>query len=151
MTIVTLEQVQAEHARLAKLIEQLQTPTPKLLVLPEVQIPLQPGERYAGPVLDADGFIRHHLILLPGEAEGVDWEAAQTSAADMGGVLPTRQEQALLYANLKSEFKAVWYWSSEQYESDSSYAWNQFFFIGFQHYYHKSSEGRARAVRRFAA
>ncbi len=149
MLTITLENVQAEHTRLGHLIELLKTPTTKVIVLPETSIELQPGEHYAGMVLDANG-LSHHLILLPGEAEDVKWADAVAAAKAMGGELPTRQEQALLYANLKAEFQAAWYWSCEEH-NDSSCAWYQTFYDGIQGYSHKSYAGRARAVRRFTA
>jgi hypothetical protein len=114
-------------------------------------IDLQPGERYAGLVLTRDGGTSHHLILLPGTAEEVTWNEAQKWAATAGGEMPSRQEQALLYANLKDQFEPDWYWSSEKHELDGSYAWGQIFDSGNQDYDHKSYEGRARAVRRFVA
>ena len=43
----------------------------------------------------------------------------------------------------------VWHWSSTQYATDPSGAWSQNFSSGNQSSYHKSYEGRARAVRRF--
>jgi hypothetical protein len=46
-------------------------------------------------------------------------------------------------------FDEVWYWSSTQYAGDAGYAWFQHFRYGYQSiYYCKSSELRARAVRR---
>ena len=125
--------------------------TPTLLTVREAQIELQPGERYAGLVLDAEGHASHHLVLLPSHAESVNWMAAKDWAASAGGELPTRQEHSLLFANLKSEFKPRWYWSAEEYEDDSSYAWFQHFFNGSQYSTLKSFEGHARAVRRFTA
>jgi len=125
--------------------------TPTLLTVREAQIELQPGERYAGLVLDAEGHASHHLVLLPGQAESVSWTAAKDWADSAGGELPTRQEQSLLFANLKSEFKPRWYWSAEEYEDDSSYAWIQGFGGGGQVSGIKSFEGHARAVRRFTA
>jgi hypothetical protein len=150
MTTVTIQQVQAEHARLGQLIAQLQASAPTLWVLREAQIELQAGERYAGLLLDADGLASHHLVLMPGEAQEVSWQAAKDWAAALGGELPTRQEQSLLYANLKGQFAEKWYWSGEE-QSDSSSAWSQYFDYGFQYYYAKSYAGRARAVRRFPA
>lgn len=150
MTIMTIEQVAAEHARLGAIIAALQTPAPAaptLLLLPETSIELHPGERYAGPVLNEHGLLSHHLVLLPGDADDLDWTAAKQWAKEAGGELPTRQEQALLFANLKSEFEGAYYWSSEEYSS--SYAWNQGFYHGLQYYLSKSAESRARAVRRF--
>ena len=149
MTTMTIEQVAAEHARLGAIITALQTSAPKLLIVREVQIEMKPGERYAGTVLDANGCVSHHLVLLPGEADDVSWQDAKDWASKVGGELPTRQEQALLYANLKSEFKPEWYWSAQEHETNSSYAWLQGFNNGLQSYYDKSFEGHARAVRRF--
>ncbi|MQA39006.1 Lcl C-terminal domain-containing protein [Rugamonas aquatica] len=41
-----------------------------------------------------------------------------------------------------------WYWSSTQHASYPSGAWSQNFNDGNQYYYHESSEGRVRVVRR---
>jgi len=153
MPTITLEHVKAEQTKLARMIADLeaaQRGAPVAYVIDEAEIALAPGERYAGIVLDADGNFSHHLVLVPGQNDGVTWEQAKAWAAEIGGELPTRQEQALLYANLKRKFEAAWYWSSEQYESDGSSAWGQLFHHGVQNYYHKSYEGRARAVRRFS-
>ena len=151
MSTVTLEAVQQRQAELAAMIEQLKTATAKLLIIPEAHIEMHPGERYAGVVLDDDGFVSHHLILLPDEADSVSWPDAKAWASKAGGELPTRQEQALLYANLKGEFKEAWYWSGQEHEDDGSCAWDQSFYDGYQDGTHKSYEGRARAVRRFTA
>ena len=110
-------------------------------------IELQPGERYAGVLLNEDGTPSHHVVLLPGDAEDVTWQAALDWAKQAGGELPNRREQSLLFANAKSAFEAAWYWSGEAHE-DGSYAWGQDFNGGGQGYDHKSYEGRARAVRR---
>ena len=104
------------------------------------------GGIYAGISRGVDGGPDQHLVLLPGEAEDVNWEAAGAFAADAGGELPTRAEQALLFANLKHEFEPSYYWSSEQ--AGPSLAWSQGFYNGSQHYDLRSYEGRARAVRR---
>ena len=150
--MITLDTLKAEQIRLAAMIEQFsQQSQPTLLILPETAIHLQPGERYAGPVMDADGFISHHLVLMPGLREDITWKDAMAWAEEIGGALPSRQEQALLYANLKSEFEPKWYWSGQVHEDDSSFAWGQFFYGGGQSYGHQSYEGRARAVRRVTA
>lgn len=156
MPPITIEDVKAEQARLAALIEQLQAnaaqPAIRVYTVREATIELKPGEHYAGLVLDADGAASHHLVLLPGEGEDLAWQDAKDWATAAGGELPTRQEQALLYANLKGQFKPTWYWSAEAYSDDGSYAWTQGFSNGYQSYYlRKSYEGQARAVRRFAA
>ena len=116
---------------------------------PSATIDLQPGERYAGVVLDADGKTMHHLVLLPQRPdERLDWQDAMDWATSVGGHLPTRQEQALLYANCKPHLKPVWYWSSETYEDDASFAGYCNFGGGGQIIILKSYEGAAVAVRR---
>jgi hypothetical protein len=105
------------------------------------------GGIYAGISRGVDGAPDRHLVLLPGEAVNVDWEAAGAFAASIGGELPTRAEQALLYANLKDQFEPRWYWSSTQ--AGPSGAWYQGFTNGYQDNDYRSYEGRARAVRRF--
>lgn len=112
-----------------------------------VSVTLNPGEEYAGIVLGKDGEQSHHLVLLPGEFTG-NWNAAMEWAAQVGGELPTRREQSLLFANLKEKFDPVWHWSCEQYAGDSDYAWIQVFNDGGQYGNGKDYEGRARAIKR---
>lgn len=114
----------------------------KTIQLPE----LKEGEKYAGFTMK-DGLPADHIILIPGEPDDeLNWEDAKAWAADQGGELPDRQAGALLYANLKSEFKPDWYWLSEQY---SPYrAWNQTFTNGLQLTNVKGGVFRVRAVRR---
>ncbi|MBB2999680.1 hypothetical protein FHX57_002011 [Paraburkholderia tropica] len=106
------------------------------------------GGIYAGIARGDDGQPDYHLILLPGQASDVNWKAAQEWAAQQDGTLPTRREQSLLYANLKDQFAAAWYWSSEQHDDDA-YAWCQHFRNGTQSNSPKSAALRAVAVRRF--
>lgn len=152
MTTITLDDIAAEQARLAAMIAALQAnlagPT-KLIIVAETAIELRTGEHYAGLALKHDGTPSHHLILLPGEGEDLQWSVAVEWAEKAGGALPSRQEQALLYANLKDQFKPEWHWSGE--EEDGSYAWCQGFDDGSQDYGHEYYELRARAVRRLAA
>ncbi|SDH41548.1 MULTISPECIES: DUF1566 domain-containing protein [unclassified Duganella] len=107
------------------------------------------GGIYAGIARGQNGQPDEHLILLPGD-EKLNWDAAVAFAAAAGGRLPTRREQSLLFANLKEEFKEAWYWSGEQHEVDTDYAWYQYFYDGSQDTLRKSVAGRARAVRSIA-
>ncbi len=117
--------------------------------LPHITIPsLANGELWAGVLLNEDGTPSHHVILLPGEAARIGWNKAIEWAKEIGGELPTRREQSLLFANLKSQFKGEWYWSGEQHAAHSGYAWLQYFGDGGQDSCYKSFEARARAVRR---
>lgn len=154
MSTITLDDIVAKQQELAKMIEALHANASKaveILIVPEASIELRAGEHYAGLMLDEDGEPDHHLVLLADSAEKVTWDQANKFAARVGGSLPTRREQSLLFANLKDQFEAAWYWSSESHESDGSFAWLQTFNGGFQNYLLKSCEGRARAVRRFPA
>lgn len=152
-----LEEAKATASRLLQLIQTLeaaapvQAPATTTLALPALGIELQPGEHYAGVIVGGDGLPLHHLILLPGQAEDVTWDAAKTWATSVGGELPTRREQSLLFANLHGKFERAWYWSAEAHETDGFFAWYQSFYDGRQYYSPKSFEGRARAVRRLTA
>ena len=110
---------------------------------------LPKGERYAGIVLDADGKPTHHLVLMAQRPEeDLNWQAAMDWAASIGGTLPTRQEQALLYANCKPNLKPEWHWSCEEHKDDASCAWVCNFGNGLQYITLKSYEGSVVAVRR---
>jgi hypothetical protein len=110
---------------------------------------LNEGERWAG-VIVADGKATHHVILLPGECDAADWHAATAWAIAQGGELPTRREQALLFANAPEQFKRAAYWSGEQHAADPDYAWYQHFGYGGQDDHTIDDQLRARAVRRVA-
>ena len=109
---------------------------------------LAEGEHYAGILLGKDGAPDQHIVLLPGDADKITWTAAVEWAATTGGSLPTRREQALLFANLPEQFEPDWYWSGEQFSP--LYAWLQTFGDGYQDFDHKYYQGRARAVRRLS-
>ena len=125
---------------------QFQSPTPA--AAPAIE--LQPGEHYAGVVLDAEGKVMHHLVLMAQKPTSkLDWQDAMDWATSAGGHLPTPQEQALLYANCKPHLQPVWHWSCESHEEDASYAWYFYFLHGYQGLSRNSYEGAAVAVRRF--
>ena len=98
-------------------------------------------------MLDADGNVKHHLVLLPNRPDAdLTWQAAMDWAASVGGQLPDRQEQALLYANCKPHLQPEWHWSREEHQN-ASRAWLCNFDDGSQHFTYKSFEGSAVAVR----
>ena len=111
---------------------------------------LNEGEHYAGIIIDnATGKPTHHLILIPQQPDTIlTWHESIDWAASISAELPTRQESALLYANLKPAFEPTWYWTSTQYASYASDAWFQLFDDGTQDYCPKDYEGRVRAIRR---
>ncbi len=109
--------------------------------------PLAEGEIYVGSIGDAQGNL-HHIILLPGDNDDANWEAQMEWAKSIGGDLPTRIEQAMLWASHRDQFKHDWYWSNEVLQAESGWAWYQLFGYGLQDHIHKGHELRARAVRR---
>ena len=114
----------------------------------QLQIPpLADGELYVGAIGDTAGNL-HHVILLPGDNDDATHEAQLEWAKSIGGDLPTRTEQAMLWANHRDQFKKDWYWSNEIHHSESGWAWCQYFDSGGQNGGYRSSELRARAVRR---
>ena len=109
---------------------------------------LNKGERYAGIVIHKNDLISHHLILIPQQPDTrLTRDEAIAWAASIGVELPTRQEQALLYANLKPYFKDAWYWSSEQH-ANKDCAWRQHFDVVLAAVGHKDEKSYARAIRR---
>ncbi|MDQ5880961.1 MAG: hypothetical protein QG616_791 [Pseudomonadota bacterium] len=113
------------------------------ITLPE----LAAGERYHCGVIDENGAVTH-TVLLPGDADPAPWEAQIAWAKSIGGDLPNRIEQAMLFASFKDQFKQDAYWSNQQHASDSGYAWCQSFDGGLQIISLKDNGLRARAVRR---
>jgi hypothetical protein len=94
------------------------------------------------------------LFLNAANEATLPWKKALAWAAELdtsdcpAGTysLPTRKEQALLFANAAEHFEPDWYWSGEQYSA--TYAWMQYFDYGNQSYDHKGYYYRVRAVRR---
>ncbi len=109
--------------------------------------PLAEGETYIGCIGDATGNL-HHVILLPGDNDDATHEAQIEWAKSIGGDLPNRIEQAMLWANHRDQFKKDWYWSNEMHHSESGWAWFQLFTLGYQYDTDRITELRARAVRR---
>ena len=152
MSSITLEAIEARQTELNQLIAQFKADAANqrsILVINEAAIGLDPGEHYAGTILDESGKVTHHLVLMAPRTDAkLKWQAAMDWADSVGGALPTRQEQALLYANCKPHLKPDWHWSSETHADDASYAWNCSFDHGGQFDDRKSYEGAAVAVRR---
>ena len=109
--------------------------------------PLADGETYIGAIGDTSDDV-YHVILLPGDNDAATWEAATEWAKSIGGDLPNRIEQAMLWANHRDQFKKDWYWSNETHHSVSGYVWCQVFLNDYQDVSRKYNELRARAVRR---
>lgn len=150
MTNTTLKYLVAIQKELKKLITFARTtPVTAIIKLPETVIELQEGERYAGTVLYVIGQVKHHLVLMaPRHENRCNWSDAMAWAQEVGGSLPDRQEQALLFANCRPFLKPAWYWSCQEYESDASCAWRCYFGNGYNSARRKNALGAAVAVRR---
>lgn len=109
--------------------------------------PLNEGEIHIAALTDANGEL-YHLILLPGNNDDATHAVQIELAQSIGGDLPSRVEQALLWERARDQFKKDWYWSNETHHSESGWAWYQDFRNGYQGYDSKYHELRARAVRR---
>ena len=109
---------------------------------------LADGEIHVATIQIA-GEAPYHLILLPQHTTDVMTHHAATEwAANIGGELPNRYEQALLFAHQRDKFDRDWYWSNTLHESVQDFAWFQYFLNGNQISLHRSYKLRARAVRR---
>lgn len=106
-------------------------------------IELREGEIYIGRIND------EHIILLPGDMGYDTWRKASDWAKSLGGDLPNRIEQAMLFAHFKDQFKPDWYWSNTTVDGYDAHAWCQNFTGGGQYITRNDdSYCRARAVRR---
>ena len=112
----------------------------------QIQIPpLAEGEVYIGAIGNKTGDVEH-IILLPGDNDGATWQAQMDWAKALGGDLPNRIEQAMLWSAHRDLFQREWYWSNEL--DEDGWAWFQGFGHGGQGYYRQGNEFRASAVRR---
>jgi hypothetical protein len=111
------------------------------------------GGIYVGLIRGREGSSDCHLVVSEAERSSINWQAAMNWAVRLAGdfALPTRAEQALLFANVPELFQKEWYWSCEQAAGDAQSAGCQYFDDGYQSYYLKTDElWAARAVRRIA-
>jgi hypothetical protein len=150
--MITLQSIKNKQDVIIAMIAAFEAYSGDKISYPAITLDLHPGEKNAGLVLGKDGDADYFLILLPEEKENINWNDAvkwaKQQGGDMDASLPTRCEQALLYANLNEEFKNEYYWSSERHASGSDVALCQHFRDGNQHSSYEDCTMRARAVRR---
>ncbi len=103
---------------------------------------------YVGIARGRDGGPDYALEVLEEAPKALKWQDAVKWAESIGGTLPTRKEQALMFANVPELFQSEYYWSGEQVQGNESYAWCQYFGNGDQGGSRIDNELRARAVRR---
>lgn len=120
----------------------------RTIVVLGTTIALAAGEEHIVSIVGADGK-GHHTILLPGDKSGT-WKAMKKWAEQLGGDLPDRVEQAVLFRDHKEKFQDDWYWSNTQPADGADCAWCQSFGYGSQSWDYVSNRFRARAVRRIS-
>lgn len=125
------------------------TKTPEAIPLPRMHSAYA-GATVMGVMAGENGQPDYLLLDLGVEpAKDLTWQEALDWAKSVGGELPTRREQAMLFANRREgQYKPRWYWSCEPYAGVERYAWVQGFGYGGQGGNRKDGRGRARAVRR---
>lgn len=112
------------------------------------------GGIYAGMVRGQNGNPDYHLIVHANDLDASHWKTALQWAKDLYAddhsdfTLPNRPEQAILFGNVPELFRKEYYWSETQHAEYYGYAWCQSFYDGYQFITRKSSQLRARAVRR---
>ena len=146
---ITLQDIESKQDELLALIasfkQQSQTTT---LRIPAVELELQPGEWYAGALLNEDGSVKHHTIVAKISNDGNDYTAAQAMAADAGLSAPTFQEARLIVAHRYGRLAGMsWFWLCEPH-SNSACAWLCDLGGGNVGYISRSAGGGAVAVRR---
>lgn len=80
----------------------------------------------------------------------LNWNAALTWCKSIGQELPPREVLLIAYLSpeIKGSFANNFYWSSTDNDTDSDYAWAQYFDDGYQNQYNKYNIFAVRAVRR---
>jgi len=111
-----------------------------------VEYSLTPIEKQSKPIILKQTL---EFEVYPKDLGEHNWEDAKKICADLGNGwrLPTREELHLMWLHRGSigGFAAANYWSSS--ESNTNFAWYQFFFNGFQYNYYKNFTYYVRAVR----
>ncbi|VVD70837.1 DUF1566 domain-containing protein [Pandoraea anhela] len=148
MQLPTIKDIQAKQQELADMLSCFASAAGGARTINALgrEINLAEGEIYIGAIVNTDG-TGHHTIILPGDVEK-NWGDALDWAKSIGGDLPNRIEQAMLYANHAERFEKRAYWSNQKHEADYGFAWFQGFYDGSQYYGSQDDELRAVAVRR---
>jgi Protein of unknown function (DUF1566) len=108
------------------------------------------GKNEPGALSNLDGMANTEALACSRHSHpAAEWTRSLTIDGHSDYYLPARHELRLSYLNAPELFETdAWYWSSTQGAAISDYAWMQDFSDGSQNYRLKSSEYRARAVRR---
>jgi hypothetical protein len=149
MPAITIEAIEEKQSELGNLIQQFKRQSLGANIkINGRTIELQPGERYAGAKLDAQGNHLHDVIVMAARPSGkLNFRATQEWAESVGGDASSPEEFALIKANCADLLTEPWYWTNKPH-TDASYAWD-FDSNGDTRIHYKSAAGGALAVRRF--
>jgi hypothetical protein len=95
-----------------------------------------------------------YRAFKPTKGENYCWRGDNPSSVPVGYAYspdsPAQTRHKAFRAGKAEAFETTWYWSSTQCAGDAECAWVQIFDDGYQAYDRKSSDARARVVRRVA-
>ena len=148
MSLITIESIEQKQTELGALIQKFKQQSQVTVIKIEGRtVELQPGERYAGAKLDAQGNFLHDTIVMAARSDKThDFDGAQAWAKSVGGDCPSLEEAALIKANCP-DIVTRWTWSNKVHEEDASTAW-YFYSYGVTYGTYRSAQGGALAVRR---
>ncbi|APR39992.1 hypothetical protein [Paraburkholderia sp. SOS3] len=116
----------------------------------QIQIPpLAEGEVYLHGRVSKTGDVEHTVLVAVND-ERLPRELQREWAKSVGGVLFNRFDALVIYNEHRALVKPEWYWTDDDVEWDSGYAWCQGFGTGGQTCGGKDLELRAVAVRRLS-
>lgn len=118
----------------------------KTITIDGVEYNLTPIEKQPKPIILEQTL---KFEVYPEDLGEHNWKDAKKVCEDLGDGwrLPTREELHVMWLNKDSigGFAAAYYWSSSEYFN--YFAWNQYFFDGYQYYFIKDYTNYVRAVR----
>ncbi|KVO11757.1 hypothetical protein [Burkholderia ubonensis] len=117
----------------------------------QIQLPpLAEGHTYLYGRIDKNGDVEHTVVIAVNDKR-LPRELQREWAKSVGGVLYNRIDALFVYSEHRDLVKPAAYWTDDDVEWDSAYAWCQHYLSGIQYSLHKSVALRAVAVSRFTA
>ncbi|VVE90773.1 DUF1566 domain-containing protein [Pandoraea bronchicola] len=112
--------------------------------------PIAEGQTYLYGRVNKNGDVEHTVLIAVND-DRLPREAQREWAKSVGGVLYNRVDALIIYNEHRDLVKPEAYWTDDDVEWDSAYAWYQDFSNGIQGNLLKSAALRAVAVSRFIA
>jgi len=117
----------------------------------QIQIPpVDVGHTYLFGRCNKNGDVEHSVVIAVND-ERLPRDLQREWAKSVGGVLFNRVEALIIYNEHRDLVKPEAYWTDDDVEWDSAYAWYQDYDLGYQDFSPKSVELRGVAVSRFIA